>query len=56
MFEFIKRIFRNKSKLNISNVRYTFLRKGKTITNQKFVTTPKPKIKPAPQKASKNYS
>jgi hypothetical protein len=54
MLKFIKRLFKNKRKLNIGDVRHTFLREGKTITNQKFGTKPKPKIKPAPQKGSKN--
>jgi hypothetical protein len=31
-----------------------FLREGKIMTNQKFITIPKPRIKPAPQKPRKN--
>lgn len=39
----------------VSVPRGTFLREGKTMTNQKpAATTPKPKIKPAPQMPRKN--
>ena len=33
----------------IHDVSKSFLREGKTITNQKFVKTPRPNIIPAPQ-------
>lgn len=55
MIKFIKNLFKGRNQqCNIPVVSNTILREGKTMTNQKFVTTPKPKVKPSPQIPRRN--